>query len=591
NTNHYTYLTFNENFDARRFSEISDDFYSRYMADFGDQFGQSSRFLIEPLTDIHLYSTTNNDQPRGNIYYVISFAVIGTFVLIIACVNYINLATARSFRKIREVAIRKLLGAEKKRLTIQFLAESLLLSSIAVAIGLSLVEALIAFTPLESFLGKEISLTQWGIGALVVGSVLLAALIGLISGIYPALYISGTKPVATLKQSESSANSIVRQLLVLTQFTVSVSVISCALLMYMQMQYVNTQPLGFEKENKIVLDVRGAEQIESLPIFTNEIRTDPDVLETSTVFLGIPGGRTSNRFFSTLDENGEPENYSFFNMHVDFDFLDLMEIELVAGRGFDRNISGDVANSVLINEKMVQRLGWDQPLGKVINPGDRDRVVVGVVKDFHFQRLQNEIEPLVIFPDDQSESGLFPVERTQLRQLIISLSGTADTESLDYIRDRWQEFDPLRPFEYEFLENSLNELYTSSQQQMVLIGAFSLASILISCLGLYGLTAFTMEQRTKEIGIRKTLGASTVQIILMLFRNILKLILYGSVIAAFISFLAMTEWLQGFYYHTEINLFVFFLSSAIALAIAFVTVALQSRKTAQANPIEALRYE
>ncbi len=584
----YTYLLMPEGYHAEFFQEIYRPFYARYMAPIARE-GYSVRAWLEPLADIHLKSDIQYDRPSGNILHVYAFSAVALFILLVACINYINLSTARSMKRGREVGMRKVLGATRSQLIIQFLGESIFLALIALVIGVILVKAAFIFTPINNLLDKHQLMNLNDEPVLLLWMLGLSLVVGLVSGIYPAFHLSSIQPISNLTGTPHSGKGgfRVRQTLVLIQFIISIGIIASTILMGIQMEYVSNKPLGFNKENQMILSLRGADLIERIPTIRNELLKDRHILAVSTT-IHMPGGRVSTNSFAVENNDGVMESQSVKRMQVGEDFIKVMGIELSKGRDFSGKLLTDEEGSVLVNETMVKRMGWVEPLGKRTAWGR----VIGVVKDFHFLSLHRQFEPLVMHTTKDDFSNMQPEARMrQFRRLVVNISGEEMARTLKYIQDVFEDFDTRHPFEYEFLNDLLDGLYVSERRLMKLTGIFSGICILISCLGLFGLAAFTTEKRTKEIGIRKVLGASTFQIIVMLSRGILLIVLAASVVASLIAWYAIEEWLTGFAYHVGINPLVFVLSAAIAMVVAFGTVALQSFKTAQENPVKALRYE
>jgi putative ABC transport system permease protein len=379
-----------------------------------------------------------------------------------------------------------------------------------------------------------------------------------------------------------------RQMLVLIQFTISVCVVACTLLMALQMQYVSSKELGFDKENRLVVTLRTADVIDKVPTIKKELLKNSSILGVSLCnevlgnIQGLMGAAIDNK-------DGVQEIMTVKAMQVAGDFLKVMGIELIEGRDFSKRLLTDVGDSFLVNETMVKRMGWDQALGKHIQNGR----VIGVVKDFHYDSLKNNLEPFVLRRFSGTQNVAPQNRNLMIQYLVLNLAEENLFQTLNFVEEKFAEFDPRHPFEFEFLDDYLDELYFSEQRLMKLIGIFAGICIFISCMGLFGLAAFTTEQRKKEIAVRKVLGASAGQVITMLARNILYLVLGGAVIASLISYYAMDEWLSDFAYRINMNkdLWVFLVSAAVAASVAFITIALQSFKTAQANPINALRYE
>ncbi|MGD9157338.1 MAG: hypothetical protein PVG39_02935 [Desulfobacteraceae bacterium] len=580
-----------EDYDIRDFEAISDSFYKRHMAETGKELNMSIRLMIEPLADIHYNSDAGSDFPKGNKYYLYGFIAVGIFILLVACINYINLATARASRRAGEVGMRKILGSGKARLITQFLGESITISFIAMLLGCCLVQLAFIATPINQLLGTTLTLDLTDNPMLAVWMLLFILGFGFISGIYPALYLSSIAPLSALARFKSGKKSIkLRELLVLVQFIISVTVIACTLLMALQMKYIYKKSLGFDKENKLIVTLRTADTIDKVPALKKELLAKSNILGVS-ICDKVPGNIGGLSALMIDNNDGVPEQIPAKEMSVGKDFLEVMGIELTAGRGF----SEMPFNSVLVNEAMVNKMGWEQPIGKNISIiGNHIATVTGVVKDFHYESLKSDIRPIVMRRLVADTRNVPPPQRTSMTMfLVLNLAPENIPDTLHFLENRFEEFDPRHPFEFEFLEDSLNKLYLSEQNQMALIGTFAVICIFISCIGLFGLTGFTTEQRKKEIAIRKISGASTTQIIVMLTRNIELLVLGGAVIASLIAYYAIDTWLTDFRYRINMNenLWIFLIAAAVAITITFITVAIQSFRIARSNPINSIRYE
>jgi putative ABC transport system permease protein len=598
----YTYLLMPEGYQAKSFQGIWESFFNRYIKEITRNDWRKT--YLEPLTDIHLKSDLSRDRPKGDKFLVYGLLMVGAFILIVACINYVNLSTARSMKRGREVGVRKVLGATRIQLITQFLGESVFFSLIALVIGIVLVETALTFTPINDLLGKQELIDFFSEPALLLWMLALSLVIGLISGLYPAFYHSSILPISALtgRSHVGKKGFRLRQLLVLVQFIISIGVIAATILMAIQMRFVNNIDLGFNKENRVITNLIGADLIEKVPTLKTELLSDSRILGVSLAYQ-MPGGEITDQYagleiagytFPVEGNDGLMERATLNLMQVDEDFIEVIGAKIKLGRDFSKRLSTDVERSCLVNEATVKMMGWVEPLGKRIGEsgGYYGGRVVGVVEDFNFRSLHQRVEPLVMYLIRDDFSALSPSTRAViLRQMALNVSGREMAETLNYIEDVFAEFDPTYPFEYELLDHKLDELYSSERRLMTLTGIFSGICIFISCLGLFGLAAFTTEQRTKEIGIRKVLGATTFQIIVMLSRSILLIVLVASIIASVAAYLAIDEWLAGFAYHAGINPLVFVFSAAFAMAVAFGTVALQSFRTAQANPVEALRYE
>ncbi len=576
-----TYLLMPEGYKAESFQGKVESIYSKYAGESMETEGVSVRGWLQPIAEIH----QNPEVPV--------FTAVAIFILLVACINYINLATARSMKRDREVGMRKVLGATRPQLIAQFLGESIFLTMIALLIGLVIVEAVTAFSPVNDLLGRQELMNFYDEPNLLLWMMCFGLVVGLISGIYPAFYLSSVQPLSTLTGTTRSGKHSfrMRQSLMLIQFIISMAVIISMILMVLQMQYVSNKPLGFKKENKAEIRLQGAELIGKYPIIKNELLKDSRILDVSGSRTGTVAAVPSRSYIEDNDGViGEPQVLNF--KEVKEDFIKTMGMEIVRGRDFSSDLSTNIGNSALVTESLVKKMGWEEPLGKRIENDLGMFKVIGVVKDFHYRSLHEQMEPLVIINvqiDSLNLSSLLKLRPTEY--LVAHISNKDISGALKYIENVFKNINPKSLFEYEFLEDYLDGRYRRESRLMKLIGIFAGICILISCLGLFGLAALDTEQRTKEIGVRKVLGSSTFQIIVMLSRGILLIVLAASVIASLIAYYIIDEWLTNFAYHIGINPIVFVLSVAIAIAVAFGTVALQSFKTANENPVKALRYE
>lgn len=585
----YTYLVMPDNYNIANFKKISDEFYARNMAAQGKRLNWTWNCWLQPLADIHLYSNLEYDEPTGNRFALYGFAAVAVFILLVACINYMNLATARYARRSREVGMRKILGAGRGQLVLQFLGEALGFTFIALVLGLILVEIALTLTPINTLLGKPLVLDLFHSPALLGWLLGLGLLIGILSGLYPAFYLSSVAPLSALTASSRAGKASIRlrELLVLIQFTISVGVIACTLLMFAQMHYIANKPLGFARENRVLVTLRGVDVIKKTNTIKTELLKNSHILGV-TVSSNLLGGDMPINGMRIEKNNGEMETTTLYHMGVANNYLEVMGMHLIEGRDFSKRLLTDVGTSYVVNEALVKKMDWAQPLGKRINDGR----VIGVVKDFNFQSLHSQIEPYVLQPLPNNLDNVSQRMRPfVIWHLIVNIDGNNVPQTLSFLQEQMARFDPKHPLEFKFLDDSLNALYLSDQRLMKLTGIFAGICIFIACLGLFGLAAFTTEQRTKEIGIRKVMGASASQIIMLLSRNILLLVLLGAAIASVLAWLTIEKWLTGFAYHAAINPLLFLAAAALAGAVAYITLALQSYKTASANPINALRYE
>lgn len=547
----------------------------------GEEFRESNnftRFPFQALTDIHLRSHLEYElSPNGNISYVYIFSIVAVFILLLACINFINLATARALTRSREVGVRKVLGSRRGQLFWQFFGESFIYVMLAVGLSLALVQGVLPW--FNHLAGKELSLAflqspfLW---LLLAGLVLLATLL---SGALPALFMASFRPVKALKGElvESAGQGWLRKGLVVSQFCISTVLIIGALAVGNQLSFLQNRQLGFDQEQVIVLN-RAQALGKQYGAFFGQLRGLPAVKAASAAQF-LPG----KEFDSTVFEPEQPSNYkqtSLTYAFIDAHFVDALQLKLAAGRNFSAEMATDSA-AVLINESAARKLGWDKPVGKKITMGGRQPFhVVGVVKDFHFRSLHHEIEPIILL-----------MTAWNLPHIAVRLHAGDVEDHIQSIRSTWQEFAPDTPFDYTFLSEDYARLYDSEQRLGRVFTVFSVLAILIACLGLFGLAAFMAVRRTREIGIRKVLGASVAGIVGLLSRDFLKLVLLALAIAIPIAWYGINKWLQGFAYRVELQWWIFALAGAIAIAVAFLTVSYQSVKAALGDPVDALRSE
>jgi putative ABC transport system permease protein len=471
------------------------------------------------------------------------------------------------------------------RLVFRFLGEAVLFSAIAMAVSIALVKIILTALPVNELFGKPLILDLRNEPTLLLWMLGLVLLVGLLSGLYPALYLSSISPLSALTEIQKGQRGgfRLREFLVLTQFTVSVIVIACTCVMALQMNYVSGKPLGFEKDNRVIINLRSADVIAKYPVIKTELLKNSHILGVAAASAMISTDQILPHRAPMVDNDaGTPERLVIRNLQATNDFFEVMGIQMASGRDFSKRLLTDTGTAFIVNETMVKNRGWKEPLGKKIQMDQLGGRVVGVVKDFHFRSLHNAMEPLII--NQLGEGG-------NQRVLVLKISDKEVPQTLSFLQKKFAEYDPRHSLDFVFLDDAVDKLYMSERRLMKMTGIFSGICIFISCLGLFGLASFTTEQRRKEIGIRKVLGASTSQIILMLARTVLWLVLAGSVIASVIAYYAMDEWLSGFAYRVGINPLVFLVSALLVITVAFITVALQSYRTAQANPATTIRYE
>lgn len=541
----------------------------------------SRRILhLEPLRDIHLYSQYEGGFKTGSdATYLYLFAGLGFFTLLIACVNFINLATARSLNRTQEVGMRKVLGARREQLIGQFLGEALVQSTLALLFALVLLEG---FLPVFNALFEQTLVLNYGHDPFLLLSLLgIVVFVGLLAGTYPAFFLSHFQPLATLKSTSiTSAGTLLRKTLVVFQFSISVVLIIGTAVVYQQLDYLRQKNLGFDKEQVVVMPYSPNEE----PLLA-ALEQHPNVLSAS-VSQRVPVN-TYNTDGRPVIPEGFQERVGVDSYIIDDQFTETFGLELAAGRFLSGDRASD-SEAFLINETAVKRFGWNSPeeaLGKQINWTNGPTVgpVVGVVKDFHIDSMHEAITPLVLH--------MRPGEKWWRTFMSAKINSTDITGTLAFLEQTWRSLTPEGAYEYFFIDESFEQLHRADARFGWIFGTFAILAIVIACLGLFGLAAFTAEQRTKEIGVRKVLGASVPGVVLLLSKDFARLVLLALIVAAPIAYLSMNRWLDNFAYHTEVGVGTFVLAGVLALLIAVLTVSYQAIKAALANPIKALRYE
>lgn len=558
-----------------------------YLRVFGSRYSEGLeadyRFDMMPLTQIHLYSQPNYQlKVNGDINQVYLFSSVAGLVLLIACFNFMNLATARSAHRAREVGMRKVAGAYRAQLMGQFLGESVLLSVGALVLAVALTEVFIPV--LGGFLGRDLMLVynSWQV---LFGLTSIAVGVGVLAGVYPALFLSGFQPAEVLKGRFGSTRKGVgfRRVLVVVQFAISVVLVVATGIVMQQKQFVRDKNLGFDKDHVVVIRSASGVVPQDIDRLRKAFLQHPNVRGVSAS-TGIPGRRTiTHTVYLKAGGEAEQTRHGPKLIMADEDFIDTYNIEMLSGRNFDPNRAEDKKNWVfLINETAVEMYGWRDPIGKdiVFSHNRGGGKVIGIVKDFHFASLHTRVQPLII---------AYRVPWVSYISVKIGPDNVANTLAL--LEETWRTLHPDLLLDSFFLDEQLNQLYRAEERMGTLLGMFSSIAILISCLGLFGLAAFTVERRTKEIGIRKVLGASVSQIVLLLSKEFAWLVLVANVIAWPLAFWSMRAWLENFAYRVAIDPAIFLIGGVLALIIALLTVSFHAIKAAQSNPVEALKVE
>jgi len=583
----YTYLLLDAHVDAKKLEQKLPGFADKYLGKALKASGGSIQMHLQPLKSIHLYSDFERDiSTNSDIATVYLFSGIALFVLLIAGINFINLSTARSATRAQEVGMRKTLGAVRNRLIGQFLGESLINSLIAMALAIMLIQ--LSLPLFNSVIGSELALnivqTPW----LISGFLGLAVIVGMFAGSYPAFFLSSYNPVQVLKghRKAGGVNSRLRRILVIFQFAISIGLIAGTIVVYKQIVFMKNKELGFDKEQVVIIPQMTENLRKSYRSIRTELLSLPGVIDVGASDLVPSRGHLIAPFLP----EGFPDDQRMTMDYMDVDdhYIPMMGMEVVAGRNFSEDFATDPEESVIINETAAKKIGWDNAVGKrfVFRPppdsgGEVFYVsVIGVVKDFHLHSLRQRIDPLIIFFDYDS-----------LLTLSIRIASDNIPHTVGLLEKKWKELDPNRPFNFLFLDDSFDSLYRKEERLKNITFYFSFLAVFIGCLGLFGMASFTAEQRTKEIGIRKVLGASVPRIVCLLAKEFVLLVVVANLIAIPVAYFAMNRWLQSFAYRMAIHPLVFVLSTALSLSIALITVSYQAVQAALSNPADSLRYE
>jgi len=559
-----------------------------------DKTGSVTPFF-QRLADIHLHSANFKFDVagRGNITYVRALTIIAVFILLIACFNFVNLATAKSLQRAKEVGVRKSIGASKKQLMLQFIGETVLFGYISIVLSSALVIMLLPW--LNQFTGKHISTSVFINPVVIIILLALGLLTGIVAGFYPAIVLSAFKPVKVLKGSggaETTAgrSNWLRQALVVTQFTLSALLMISAIIVFKQVDYLHNKNLGFNKEEIMFFPMRGDKMFNNPEAFKTRLLQSPGVSSVS-IGYGFPGDAVAGDEVLSL-KDGKWAKASATQLIVDYDYIKTLGLSVIAGRGFKKEMKTDADNAFMINETAVKELGFgsaEKAIGQKLawhpwgasNPDSlKTGTVIGVVKDFNYKSLYDKVELTVL--------QIFPGAAWKVA-VKVKTAGIENT--IHSVEKIWSEFTPGYPLEYKFMDDNFEKMYQSEDKLKSLVWIFTCIAIFIGCLGLFGLAAYTAERRRKEIGIRKVLGASTQGIVVLLSKNFIQLVIISLLIASPVAWFCMNTWLQNFAYRISISWWIFALAAIIAITIAVATISLQAIKAALSNPVKSLRAE
>lgn len=588
NNSFATYVLMKEGADAQKIQSQFPEFLDKHMGVLAAQHNSPmpstwTHIFLQKVKDIHLHSHLDSEvETNGNITNVYMMGVIGIFIVLIACFNFINLSTARATKRAKEVGMRKVVGAIKRQLINQYLSESVMTTFFALIIALGL--SWFALQWMNDFTGKHLTISLVSDWSLALGLVAFTLLIGMLAGIYPAFVISGFKPVSILKGSSGSARSKggIRKILVVAQFAISITLIIATAITFQQLDYMNNRKLGYDKDQVVTL-LYFSELAPNYDAFLNEL-TSYSGIKNASRSTRIPTGRLLDSQGTASVQKGDSmvrADVTIKNIRIDHEFFDTYGIKFLTGRNFSKDVKSDDSLGFVINKAAADMIGVspEDILTRDFQYGGVRGRVLGVVEDFHFESLHQEIIPMVF------HSSRF------FNRISVKISGSNLQEALTHIENKWKEFLPHRPFEYDFLSVQYEKLYESEQKQGQLFTIFSGLAIIIACLGLFGLATFNTLQRVKEIGIRKVLGASVPHILTLLSKEIVMLVVLANIIAWPLSWYFMNKWLNGFAYKIDLGAGVFVLATLVAVLIALLTVSSQTIKAAMTNPANTLRYE
>lgn len=583
--NYATYVLLNGNNEPADLSSKFPEFFDKHLGEHeGKKASEYNRLHLQPITDIHLYSHLDSEiETNSDITYIYIYSVVALFTLLIACINFMNLATARSTKRSKEVGLRKVMGAFRIALIRQFMIESIVFALLGLLVAVVLVYLFLPY--FNTFIGKGLSLNfieNTFVLYLLLGCVLL---VGLLAGSYPALYLSKFQAASILKGGHKTVGKKLnlRSVLVVLQFCISIALIISIGIVKNQLEYVRNKNLGFNKESVMVLP--SSDQIYNQFEMLKDRFEQADGIESVTLASRVPSGRLLDSQGASIEKDGEMQQLGIriADVHVDHDYLNDLGIEIIAGRNFNKKLASDSSKAFILNEAAVKKIGWATPeeaIGKIFKYGERQGEIIGVAKDFHFESLHQQIAPIV-----------FLITNGRARSVIVRYNGEKKEQVEEYLAEQWAYLRPGFPFDYFEISERFSDQYEGEDRLAKVVSWFTGLAIFIAALGLFGLASYIAERRVKEIGIRKVLGASVWEVLLLLTKGFTFLVLIALLIAVPISYFGMTQWLEGFAYQAPINIWPFLAAGGFAILIAWITVSYQTIKAARTNPVESLRYE
>lgn len=589
----YSYILLHENSSIDSIHAKFPQFYDKYMRSVGDAINAGFDLMTTPLQEIHFSEKPlSSELPKGNMSFIYIFSAVAIFILLIAAINYMNMATARSSKRAREVGIRKVAGGFRSQLMRQFMGESMLLTFVALIISVLMVYLLMP--DFNHLAGKSLVFNFFTDPVLLIVVVGVALIIGLISGSYPSFYLSSFPPVSVLKGTFSGSGKggrLLRKILVTFQFFIAIAMIIATLVVSSQLDFMKNKDLGFDKENMMILELQDTSFRKKADIFREELLQNPNIINV-TNSIGVPGQNSWIQVVRVEKDTTMIEE-SILITAVDFNYVNTYGLEIIEGRDFDENMGTDKEEAIIVNEEAVKMYGWgDNPLGKKVHwgadlqgQGGRVLKVIGVIKDYHFKSKNNKVQ----------QQMLLPVEFPKYH-LSIKMTGENLGETIGFIEEKWHEFGAKRTFDYRFLDETWDELYESEKKLGIIFQVATLLTIFIALLGLLGLSSFIAEQKTKEIGIRKVVGATVGNILKVLSNEFMILIGIAFIIALPVAWWLIIDWIdRSFVYHIDMNwvfiLIFSMLSGLIALIVGSLTISYFTIKAARSNPVDAIKYE
>jgi len=576
----FTYLLMPEGVDVDAFETKMQGMYDAHMKTIFEPLHITIEYIMEPITRIHLYSTNAGEpEPTGSITYVYIFGIIALFLVLIAAMNYMNLATARSAGRAREVGMRKVVGSRRSTLIAQFLSESVVLTIISLI--LSIILLIILLPKFNMLAGKSFSLSILYSPVVVISFIGVIIVAGIIGGSYPAFFLSRFSPVTVLKGeiTKGSAGSLFRKILVVIQFTISVVMIVCTLIVFRQLNYLKTMDQGFNQDNVLTLQFNRG-MVRKYPVLRQALLENENIRYVTST--NTPVGEGSGKvIFNVETDQGMVQRGVNFAV-VDHDFIDALGIRMIEGRDFQQDMPSDTLLAVVVNETLANRLGWQDPIGKKVELGDENTLrasVIGMMADYHQTGMYNEIESLML------------VYRELGNIIYVKLSGNNTGQTISFIESKWNEVFPDQPFSYTFLKERFNRQFETDEKRGLIFTMFTILAIFIACLGLFGLASYMVEQRTKEIGIRKVFGADESVIIRLISKDFLILVSISIVIALPVAYYFMNNWLQNYVYRTKIGVMLLILAALLTVVITFITISYKAYQAAIMNPASSIRTE